>query len=335
MKKKWLGLVVTGALLAAAIPASAEEVGSNNGNSTATSVSEQSDSQASMKVATQSLVQGSLSSIDLPDANYLSSTTKIDISGLSNGGNYQSISDGTQTLSFSHSLNKRIVGWGWATWSSPPNSEQNQPDVLYVPSDSFTVNLAVPVSTFGFELEPDPFDWRNYTVEYYSGSTLVGTINKDVNGNAGAKLFAVTSQGAQIDRVVVSGNATFAIGQFRYNADQTAPVTQATMSLANKGFRIALEGADDRSGLAKTEYSINGGAWVEYTGSFVLKDGQKLKYRSVDKAGNVESFKKVGTFGGGFVLENVYVSGAKGVTGPYNKTLVTQQDFFGFLGLFY
>jgi regulation of enolase protein 1 (concanavalin A-like superfamily) len=54
---------------------------------------------------------------------------------------------------------------------------------------------------------------------------------------------------------------------------------------------VTLSATDDISGVARTEYLLDGGDWVEYTGPFTLdEDGaHTLVYRSVDEAGNVEA----------------------------------------------
>jgi len=85
-------------------------------------------------------------------------------------------------------------------------------------------------------------------------------------------------------------------------ADSTAPVTTATSDPAQpeSGWftgevLVTLAGADEAqgSGVDKTEYQLDGGAWTTYTEPIaVTGDGEhNLAYRSVDKAGNVEETK--------------------------------------------
>ena len=151
-----------------------------------------------------------------PDAAYLANTTKIDISGLTFGNQYNSITDGVLTVTFSSPIEKRgPVPDGWLTWSSPPFSEDSNPDVLYpVGQTALTMNLSRPVTTFGFELEPSPFAEYTFTADFYYENTLVESITRQVSGNAGARLFART--GEPIDRVEVTGPVEFAIAQIRY-----------------------------------------------------------------------------------------------------------------------
>lgn len=150
-----------------------------------------------------------------PDEAYLANTTKIDISGLTFSASYDSISDGVLTVRFSDALQKLgPVPTSWQTWSSPPFSEDPNPDVLYSPQNSLTMELSREVSVFGFELEPGPFDEIEYTAEFFRGDTLVESVTRSINGFYGARLLAV--EGGRIDRVVVTGGADFAIAQVRY-----------------------------------------------------------------------------------------------------------------------
>jgi cytochrome c len=55
--------------------------------------------------------------------------------------------------------------------------------------------------------------------------------------------------------------------------------------------RVTLSGADDAgSGVAGTEYRVDGGAWTAYAAPFTLsRNGTHVvEYRSTDRAGNVE-----------------------------------------------
>ena len=87
-----------------------------------------------------------------PDSLYLSSTTLIDISGIPEFTSLTSVTDGTQTVSFSGTVQKRQVGSSWLTWGSPPATESSTPPVLFYTGDSLTLSLSSPSSIFGFEL---------------------------------------------------------------------------------------------------------------------------------------------------------------------------------------
>ncbi|WP_433441216.1 ThuA domain-containing protein [Nonomuraea sp. CA-141351] len=84
--------------------------------------------------------------------------------------------------------------------------------------------------------------------------------------------------------------------------DKTAPVTTATTDPEQPAggtftgpVSVTLKATDEDggSGVDKTEYQLDGGDWTAYTGPVtVTGDGQHgLKYRSADKAGNVEEAK--------------------------------------------
>ncbi|MEU8381829.1 ThuA domain-containing protein, partial [Streptosporangium sp. NPDC048865] len=84
--------------------------------------------------------------------------------------------------------------------------------------------------------------------------------------------------------------------------DSTAPVTTATPDPAqpangwfNSLLLVTLAGADEAqgSGVDKTEFQLDNGAWTTYLEPVVITgDGNHtLAYRSVDKAGNVEATK--------------------------------------------
>ena len=54
---------------------------------------------------------------------------------------------------------------------------------------------------------------------------------------------------------------------------------------------VTLNATDNTSGVDSTEYNLDGTGWIEYTTPFtVSEDGEhNVQYRSVDKAGNIES----------------------------------------------
>ncbi len=97
----------------------------------------------------------------------------------------------------------------------------------------------------------------------------------------------------------VSSLSTFAVIEM---VDGNAPITthELTGTLGNLGWYITdvvvtLTATDDLSGVAITEYSLNGVNWEEYIGPFNLEiEGEtKVYYRSIDIAGNVEDTRLV------------------------------------------
>lgn len=171
--------------------------------------------------------------IPQPSASYLSSTTKIPITGIDET-TITSISDGTMTLTFSSPVEIRTVPDNWATWGSPPFTESSTPRVLYSPSTTLTITLSQPAYIFGFEAEPNAFGLHNVTADFYQGGTLVGSISQSVNGNAGARLFAAQTSTNPFTRVVITADQNsngFAIAQLRYKLEQPAPVPEPTTML--------------------------------------------------------------------------------------------------------
>ncbi|NOU70375.1 hypothetical protein GC098_02805 [Paenibacillus sp. LMG 31458] len=102
---------------------------------------------------------------------------------------------------------------------------------------------------------------------------------------------------------VASGMADSAVGTFTYTVnpqEMTPPVTTANMTPAVPDglngwyvhpITLNLSASDSISGVAKTEYSLDGGAtWQSYTSPVTFsQDGEyAVSYRSIDNAGNIE-----------------------------------------------
>jgi hypothetical protein len=71
-------------------------------------------------------------------------------------------------------------------------------------------------------------------------------------------------------------------------ADQTAPSSTASTAPGEGGTDVTLSATDD-VGVAGIEYTLNGGAYQRYTGTFTVPAGTSLLYRAVDVNGNVEA----------------------------------------------
>jgi hypothetical protein len=114
------------------------------------------------------------------------------------------------------------------------------------------------------------------------------------------------------------------------NSDQTAPVTTAALNPAapngsngwyTSDVTVSLTVYDNVSGVAKTEYSLDGGtAWQTYTAPVTFsQDGRyTVSYRSTDNAGNVEAAKTIG-FKLDSTAPNITVMNV--VYGNYNDSL--------------
>ncbi len=72
--------------------------------------------------------------------------------------------------------------------------------------------------------------------------------------------------------------------------DATTPLTTADFLPGNQ---VALAATDATSGVEKIEYSLDGGAWTTYTAAVPVTGvgDHELRYRAIDKAGNVEETK--------------------------------------------
>jgi hypothetical protein len=162
--------------------------------------------------------------ISQPTSAYTSATTLLAITA-DNGTTVNSITAGSQTVTFSSPLKAAQVGVsGWSTWGAPPNTESATPKVLtniVEGATTLTLTLSSGVTTFGLEIEPNTFGSYDITATFYNGSTVLGTVTRNINGSAGALLAAASSSGTPITRVVISsvaGANGFAIAQLRYGA---------------------------------------------------------------------------------------------------------------------
>ena len=166
--------------------------------------------------------------ISSPNAAYLAATSYIDPSAILDGTVVNSISDGTQTVYFkvpdgsaNYGVQKRTApGVSWATWSEAPESQRGAGDTLPVfwsnGATELRFQLATSVNIFGFEAQPNPRALHTMVAKFYDASNnLLGTISREVNGNAGARLFAAHSD-VPIAYVVFSSNVDWAVGAFRY-----------------------------------------------------------------------------------------------------------------------
>lgn len=165
--------------------------------------------------------------ISSPDAAYLASTTYIDPSEIRDYTNVTSITDGTLTVSFKNAAGSASLGMtkltvpdSWATWSQVPDSQRGAGDTLPVfysgGATAARFVLASPMNIFGFEAEPNPSGVYTMVANFYDASdNLLGTISRDVDGYAGARLFAASSP-TPIAYVVFSSQVGWGVGAFRY-----------------------------------------------------------------------------------------------------------------------
>jgi hypothetical protein len=69
--------------------------------------------------------------------------------------------------------------------------------------------------------------------------------------------------------------------------------TAAVNTVPAGGSTLTINATDVTSGIANTEYRVNGGTWTTYAGpvQFIDKGAYTVEYRSTDLAGNVEATK--------------------------------------------
>jgi beta-glucosidase len=121
------------------------------------------------------------------------------------------------------------------------------------------------------------------------------------------------SQGATINNPkvgVYSYSAAAAAGALTssfdfFHVETAAPVTTASVSPAADSHggvtgpaTVTLTPSNDGYGAVTTEYSVDGGPWLPYTGPFVISSGgaHVVQYRSTDQAGVVEATKTLNVY---------------------------------------
>ncbi len=149
------------------------------------------------------------------------------------------------------------------------------------PGVSYTLNPAAPDGANGWYVSTVNLDW---TVENATSQTGCADETFSTDGSF-TRSCTATSDGGTTGPVSVS-----------LKRDATAPsVSHALSPPAVGGFyhnpTVALSSSDATSGLASTEYRVDGGAWTAYGAPFaVTGDGSHtVDYRATDNAGNVGS----------------------------------------------
>ncbi len=161
--------------------------------------------------------QAGFVAISQPDASYLGQTQLFPITG-PDFGVFSSLSSGSSTVSFDTDLVALTVPSTWSTWGSPPDVESSTPRVLWTNGfTSLSATFNAPVHLFGVELQPNTTVTSSVLASFFLGASLIGEIPLDVDGHAGARLFAASST-TPFDSVVFSSTDDFAIAQVRLSS---------------------------------------------------------------------------------------------------------------------
>lgn len=176
-----------------------------------------------------------VTAISSPDSGYVAGTSLLSIGA----GDYDvisSLTDGAVTMSFAP-VEVRTASVSWGPWGSPPDTEGDMPSILYAAGlDSLTFDFDADLSVFGFEAQPDAFDITQVLVDYYLDGVYQGSVGRDVDPFAGARLLAANGR---FDRAVVSVAGGFGAGQFRYALATSVVPEPTTWALMIVGFGAA------------------------------------------------------------------------------------------------
>jgi hypothetical protein len=182
--------------------------------------------------------------IPQPSPAYTSSTSLIDISGLTDGNVYSSIFGSGFTVTFGTPMMRLTVPDTWNTWNTPPFTETDTPPVLWsIDASAVRMTLSSSQLVFGFEAQPDLSAIETLIATFFDdvGNPL-GSIARDVSGNGGALLFAVASD-IPIGSVLLTdaqGN-DFAIANVRFSSRPFVPISApATDMLVAIGLALLL-----------------------------------------------------------------------------------------------
>lgn len=188
-------------------------------------------------LATVAVPVGAVTQIMSPNPTYLDDTALLGVPAPT-GPTRTSVTDGILKVDFSSALRPRRVGINWNTWGTPPDTEASKPSVWFSQAaNSVTFTFDNPLSIWGFEVQGNPYDLRTFTLDFYDGAALIGTITRTINGNGGARLMAgQAGVGEKFTSVKLSSNTSFAIAQLRY---QLSVIPEpATWGLLIAGFAM-------------------------------------------------------------------------------------------------
>lgn len=192
------------------------------------------------------------------------------------------------------------------TADSPVNILVTAPNGLrvgYDPETGTTISEIPGAMYSGPGSEPQVVRIPNSLVGHY----LIDTFGT-ATGTYTMTMEFLTSEGSTIDTITWTGTSEpgehdaeiVAVGPDGTIADITPPTTEITLT-GTPGLNdwytsdadVTLTATDHLSGVALTQYSLEGATWITYTGQFTInaQGTTTIYYNSIDNAGNVEETK--------------------------------------------
>jgi glucose/arabinose dehydrogenase len=238
------------------------------------------------------------------------------------------------TITAAYSLTDPDTGANWVDLGLAPDLDQLMPpgdgpryigayggngsvvagyDYVRFEPDGDGLDAAAPATTHALApAEPDGAGgWYRSPVELTlaavdAGDCVSGVDRTQYRIGAGALLdyaepFTISEDGAHAVeyRSVDRAANEEALRSTTVRIDRTPPATTATLSPAAPGgpVTVQLASSDATSGIARTEYSVDGGAWTAYSAlappAISAPGAHTVAYRATDNAGNVEPEQQV------------------------------------------
>ncbi len=183
----------------------------------------------------------------VPGSAYVAATTLLGTPSVSQ--DYDSWTDGTLTVDFSST----VVGYDTADLAFMPNGRTEgdtiAPVMLLADRSASFLQLSFdrPLRTFGFEIGTEVGDFQTYTVRFFNGPTLLGTISEYFEGDREIRLFAASAgPGQVITHVTTQTDWGPLMGRLRYQLAPTGGVVPEPASWAMLILGFGLVGASLR-----------------------------------------------------------------------------------------